>query len=193
MRNNQRGFIGFGAIVGLAIAGLLLTGAIALVAMYFSAANYGVKAEQGLEAVWSDNQNILGQYTLKIREIASVPEMYKNDLKEVMVASLAARYGESGSSAAMQWIKEHAVNFDSSMYAKIQQVIDAGRNEFQNAQTRMIDVKRAYVTELGTVPRSWFLSLAGYPKIDLNKFKPVVAGDTTKVFEVGVQEPIKLR
>ncbi len=37
------------------------------------------------------------------------------------------------------------------------------------------------------------LRIAGYPKIDLNKYKPVVAGDTAQAFEKGVQAPIKLR
>ena len=161
--------------------------------MYFSASNYGVQAEAGLEAVWTNNQNILGQYTLKVQEVASVPEMYKNDLKEVMSAELSSRYGKDGSKANMQWIKEHSVNFDSTMYGKIQQVIEAGRNEFQNAQTRLIDVKRVYVTALGTVPRSWFLGMAGFPKVDLAKYKPVVAGDTAKAFETGVSAPVKLR
>lgn len=191
--NKQTGAISGALIAVLAILGIFLTGLVFVVVLYFSAANYGVKAEADLDAVWTNNQNILGQYTLKVQEIAQVPEMYKNDLKEVMSAELSSRYGKEGSKASMQWIQEHAVNFDSSMYGKIQQVTEAGRNEFQNAQTRLIDVKRAYVTTLGTVPRSWFLSMAGFPKVDLNKYKPVVAGDTAKAFETGVQAPVKLR
>jgi len=190
---NQKGAIGVG--LGIALAGLVsVLGIVFLfVALYFSAANYGVKTEAELEAVWVNNQNILGQYTLKIQEIASIPEMYKNDLKEVLTSALSARYGQEGSQAGMQWIKEHAVNFDSTMYTKIQQTIEAGRNEFQNAQTRLVDVKRVYVTELGTVPRAWFLSMAGYPKVDLSKYKPVVAAGTSAAFESGVQAPIKMR
>ena len=191
--NKQSGAISGALVAVLSVFGIFLAGLAFVAVMYFSASNYGVKAETELEAVWTNNQNILGQYTLKVQEIAQVPEMYKNDLKEVMQAELSSRYGKEGSQANMQWIKEHAVNFDSSMYSKIQQVTEAGRNEFQNAQTRLIDVKRVYVTELGTVPRKWFLDMAGFPKVDLNKYKPVVAGDTAKAFEAGVQAPIKLR
>lgn len=190
---NQKGAIS-GAVVGLLVMlGVILVSIGFVAMMYISASNYGVQAEAGLEAVWTNNQNILGQYTLKIQEIASVPEMYKNDLKEVLASELSSRYGKEGSQANMQWIKEHSVNFDSSMYTKIQQVTEASRNEFQNAQTRLIDTKRVYVTALGTMPKSWFLSMAGFPKVDLNKYKPVVAGDTAKAFETGVQAPIKLR
>lgn len=189
----QTGAVSGAVIALIVLIGILFVAGGSLVAMYISASNYAVKAEATLEAEWTNNQNILGQYTLKIQEIASVPEMYKNDLKEVLAAELSSRYGKEGSQASMQWIKEHAVNFDSSMYKKIQQVTEASRNEFQNAQTRLIDTKRVYVTALGTMPKSWFLSMAGFPRVDLNKYKPVVAGDTAKAFETGVQAPIKLR
>lgn len=191
MKHFERGSAAVIALVS--ILGLFIAIGIGIAVMYFSASNYAVKAETQLEATWTNNQNILGQYTLKVQEIASVPEMYKNDLKEVLSAEFAGRYGKDGSKATMQWIHERSNNFDSSMYTKIQQVIEAGRNEFQAAQTRLVDEKRAYVTELGTVPRSWFLSMAGFPRVDLNKYKPVVAGDTAKAFETGVQAPVKLR
>lgn len=191
MKQYQRGSAAVLALLG--VLGLFAVGLIALVMMYISASNYAVRAEAGLEGTYTNNQNVLGQYTLKIKEIAAVPEMYTADLKSVLAAEMSGRYGADGSKANMQWIKEHAVNFDSSMYTKIQQVIEAGRNEFQNSQTRLIDEKREYVTQLGTMPRSFFLSMAGFPKVDLAKYKPVVAGDTAKAFETGVQEPVKMR
>ena len=167
--------------------------AISLIVMYVSAANYGNRAETDIKAVWENNQNILGQYTLKIQEAAQVPEMYKNDFKEVVTAAMQGRYGADGSKATFQWIKENNLNFDSSMYSKMQVLIEAGRNEFQTNQTRLVDAKRTYQTNLGAIPRKWFLSMAGYPMIDLEKYRPVVAGDTRQVFESGVQAPVKLR
>jgi hypothetical protein len=181
------------AVVWMVVAVATVLGLIVGIASYVSAANYGNRAEVAIQAIWENNQNILGQYTLKIQEAAQIPEMYKNDLKEVLSAEMSSRYGKDGSQASMQWIKEHSVNFDSSMHRKMQSLIEAGRNEFQNNQTRLIDEKRTYKTSLGTIPRKWFLSMAGYPMIDLDKFKPVVAGDTRQAFETGVQAPIKLR
>lgn len=187
--NKQNGVSTTAVLLIVSAIGLV----VALVATLISTANYGNRTEEEIKAVWSNNQNILGQYTLKVQEIASIPEMYKNDLKEVVTSSLSARYGDKGSQAGMQWIKEHAINFDSSMYTKIQQVIEAGRNEFQNAQTRLVDVKRGYTVSLGEIPKGWILGLVGYPKIDLAIYKPIVAADTSKAFETGVQAPIKMR
>lgn len=184
---------GSALIVTLSILGVFAVIAGMLVMMLVNAANFGNRSEVNIKKVWENNQNILGQYTLKVQEIASVPEMYKSDLKEVMTSVMTARMGADGSKAVFQFFKEQNIPFDSAMYGKIQQVIEAGRNEFQNAQTRLVDEKAGYQTALGSIPQGWFLSFAGYPKIDLDKYKPVVAGDTAKVFEQGTQAPIKLR
>lgn len=190
MKHSQRGS---GLVIGLSILGVILAIIATVVIVFVNAANYGNRAEVSLQKVWTNNQNILGQYTLKVQEIASVPEMYKSDLKEVMTSVMTARMGADGSKAMFQWFQEQNIPFDSSMYGKIQQVIEAGRNEFQNAQTRLVDEKAVYQTALGSIPQGWILGLVGYPKIDLDKFKPVVAGDTTRVFDQGVQAPIQLR
>ena len=97
--NKQNGAISGALVAVLSVFGIIAAIVGFVVILYFSASNYGVKAEAELEAVWVNNQNILGQYTLKVQEIAQVPEMYKNDLKEVMQAELSARYGKEGSQA----------------------------------------------------------------------------------------------
>jgi hypothetical protein len=180
----------FAAVAGIIVVALL---AITAVVAYVSAANYGNRSEVEIKAVWENNQNVLGQYTLKIQEAAQVPEMYKNDFKEIISAAMQGRYGANGSQATFQWIKENNLSFDATSYNKMQTLIEAGRNEFQNNQTRLIDVKRAYETNLGYVWKGFWLSMAGYPKIDLAKYRPVVAGDTRQAFESGVQAPVKLR
>lgn len=193
MKNHQHGTIGIGALI--AILGLtgVVFGALIAFASYVSAYNFGNTNEAGIKATWENNQNILGQYTLKIGEMVQVPGMYKDDLKDVVKAEMEGRYGSDGSRGVMQWIQERNLQIDSSMYTNVQQAIEAGRNEFQTNQTRLVDQKRIYQTELGSFWSGFWLRVAGYPKIDLEKYKPVVAGDTAQAFETGVQAPIKLR
>lgn len=190
---NIRGAISTGLIVALSCLALVAIVVVTCVGSYISAFNYGNRAEVNIEAAWTNNQNVLGQYTLKIQELVQVPEMYKNDLKEVVTSALSARYGANGSKAVMNWLKESNIPFDSKIYVKMAQVIESGRNEFAREQTRLIDEKRAYQTQLGYFWSGFWLRAAGYPKIDLNKYKPVVASDTAQAFEKGVQAPIKLR
>lgn len=188
MKSLQRG--GATMIVLLSLIAVFIAGLAIGVTSYVQNANYGNRMEVNIKKTWENNQNILGQYTLKIQEMASVPEMYKNDLGEVLKGVMTAKMGADGSKAMMQWFKESNIPFDSSLYTKLQQTMEAGRNEFQSNQTRLIDQKREYETALGNVWGGFWLHLAGYPKINLEDYKPVVAEGTREAFKTGVQKPI---
>lgn len=160
---------------------------------YVSNYNYGNKTENTIKAEYKNMENILAQYSLKVMEAGQVPSMYKNDMKDVMTSVMAARMGKSGSRAAFQWFKEHNINLDAGMYRQIQQIIEAGRNKFENAQTKFIDTKRAYNTNLGYLWKGTWLKVAGYPKINLDDYKIITSGHAQKSFSTGVDEGIKLR
>lgn len=173
--------------------GVVLVLVLVAIGSYVSNANYGNTAEQGIKATYANNQNILGQYTLKVQEAASVPAMYRDDLQKVMTSVLSGRYGKNGSQAVMQWIKEQNLPYDSTLYVKLQQIIEAGRNEFQTAQTHLIDEKRVYTTNLGYVWKGYWLAKAGYPKINLDDYKTITTEESNNAFKSGVEAPIKLR
>lgn len=174
-------------------AASILVAVLVVFSSYVSYSNLGNSYEQRLEAKWQDNQNVLGQYTIRVAEMAQVPEMYRDDLKEVIAATFEGRYGADGSRATFQWIQEQNLQFDSSMYNRLQQTMEAGRLEFANRQTELIDIKRAYQTDLGNVWSGLWLSFAGYPKADLEKYKPVIAAGTAETFRTGVDAGMTLR
>jgi hypothetical protein len=190
----QRGEISAGLMVALVFIGVIVLGALAGVSSYVSAYNYGNNMENQLKAVKSDNKNIYAQYGQKVLEIAQVPDMYAADLVKVTTAAIEGRYGKEGSKATFQWIQEHNPSLDASLYKKIQQVIEAGRTDFENGQRRQIDIRRQYETQLGTFWGGMWLKFAGYPKVDLKEFDIVSTEQADKVFadhkEVG---PIKLK
>lgn len=171
----------------LGVLGLVVFGS------YVSAYNSGNRYEQQIEAEWTNNKNVLAQYGQKIQEAAQIPSMQADDVAKILTGALDARYGSDGSKAAFQWIQEQNPNVSSEVYIKLQQIIEAGRNKFENSQTRLIDVKRAYKTELGSFWRGLWLGFAGYPKVDLEKFNIVTTGRTEKAFETGIEDPLKLR
>ena len=160
---------------------------------YVGVHNYAVSAEKEIVAAWEDNEQTLGQYTLKIQEMAQVPTMYKDDLKEVYTAAISGRYGEDGSQAMFQWLKEQNPNFDASMYTKLQQVMEAGRNEFKVKQTALIDRKRSYETNLDFFLKGRVLAFGGFPKIDLDDYKAITSRAAKTTFETGIDEGIKVR
>lgn len=179
-----------GSLIGLVVVGVL---GVFLFASYVTNYNYGVRAEKAIEARYENLQNILGQYSLRVKEAAQVPGMQTQDLAELFTGALDARYGGDGANAAMLWIQEQNPNLDQSTYLQIQRIIEGGRNKFENAQTEFLDVKREYETSLGLFWKGTLLSVAGFPKIDLDEFTIVTSEYAEKSFETGIGEEIQLR
>jgi uncharacterized protein (UPF0333 family) len=189
---NQKGSVA--VVVALVFAVVMLAIASVCVVSYISAFNYGNTAEVGIKAAYENNKNILAQYGQKVQEIAQVPDMYKDDLIKLTTAAIQGRYGPDGSKATMQWLKEQNPTLDSSLYKKIQQVIEAGRNDFQAAQTSLIDKKRSYETTLGSFWTGMWMRIAGYPKINLADYKIISTDRADTAFEKGKESGIiKLR
>jgi hypothetical protein len=183
------------SIIALGIVGAVLVGiALIIGGMLVSANNYGARTESLLKASKEQNKNVLAQYGQKVLEASQVPGMYTEDFQKLTTAAIQGRYGENGSQAAMQWIKEQNPQLDSKVYTKIQQLIEGGRNDFANSQTRMIDIRRQYETELNSFPSGFFLKLVGYPKVNLADYDIVSTERADTVFKNKKEDgPIKLR
>jgi hypothetical protein len=177
-----------------AIFGVMVTVAAIFVGLLWTNANYGNEAENEIKAQYENMENVLAQNTLKIQNLAQIPGMKTDDLKGVMREAMGGRYGPNGSKAVFQWIKEaYPGQVTDALYVQIQQVMEASQNEFKNYQTKFIDTKRVYTTNLGYILKGFFLRLAGYPKIDLSKYI-IISNDSAKeAFKTGVDKPIKLR
>lgn len=190
---SQRGQISNALVALISIGVLIGVLLMVIVPSYISAANYGNRTEQALEAKYQDNENIYAQGTQAVMEIAQVPTMYKNDLLELVKADIQGRYGKDGSQATMQWLKERQLSLDASMYKAIQQQILAFRNKFENSQRELLDKRRAYQTALGNVWEGFWLARAGYPKIDLKKYDIVTTDKARQTFETKRDTGIQLR
>lgn len=182
-----------GMIVGLSVLAIVGVLFISAIGMGISANNDAVRHETSIVAQYSQCQNNLSQYSNKVAEAAQVPTMYKSDFKEVVSASMQGRYGQNGSQAAFQWLKEHNIAFDSTLYVQLQRMIEAGRNAFEIEQKTLIDKKRQYEAALGTVPTGTIMKLVGFPKIDLAKYDIVKSGYATEAFEKKEENGLKLR
>lgn len=161
---------------------------------YVNAYNYGARTEASLSAQYQNNQNILSQYSQKVQEAAQVPSMYRDDVTKVVTSALNARYGAEGSKAVFQWIQEQNPTLDPKVYVKIQEIIDAGRSNFERGQTRLLDERRSYEANLNSFWMGTWLRVVGYPKTDLSRYNPVVTEQTRTIFENHTESsPIKLR
>lgn len=152
----------------LIIGGIVCAAFIAIFAASFiGAKNQGNAMEVRIDAMYQDNQNIMAQYGQKVAEAIGVTSIATDQMKQLLSGSLAARYGDKGAQAGMLAIQESFPNLDQTKYTEIQRIIEAGRNDFQVAQTKLVDAKRVYVTALGSFPNGSFMSMAGYPRINI--------------------------
>lgn len=178
----------------LLVTGVVVAGIVGiLVTSYISAYNTANRMETGIEAAWTDNKNVLAQYSNRVAESAQIPAMQRDDLTQVVTAALDARYGEEGSQAMFQWIQEQNPQIDSTVYTQLQRTIEAGRIDFAAAQTRLIDQKRVYQTALGSFWTGTIMGVAGFPRKDLDEYNIVTNVRTEQSFETGTEEAIQLR
>lgn len=178
----------------LLLVGLIVVPAIGFIGMYVSTSNTNTNFEANIEKFHKASQNTLSAYTLKIQDMAQIPEMYKNDLKEVINATFQGRYGKDGSKAVTQFMTENNLPFDSSMYKSLQVAMEAGRNEFKLSQDKKLDVCTGYEKQRNYVMSGFFSTMAGFPKKDVDSLcKIVLDKQTNKAFDTGEAETLKLR
>lgn len=152
-----------------------------------------VRAEAGIKAQYEQNKNNYDNMWKKFKEMAQVTDMYSGDLKKLYDGTMQARYGEEGSKAMFQFIKEHNPQLDSAVYVRLQAAIEAGRNGFMADQQQLIDKKREYETVLGS-NRALFVNMwLGFPHIDLDKYGIVTSERTDDAFKKKQDDEVKLR
>lgn len=189
MRRNQNGSVVLGIV---AVVLVLLALMVPSVFGYISAYNLGNRTENQLSAILENNENIYANGTQKVIEIAQVPQMYAEQVSKVTREAIQGRYGQEGSKAVFQMLQEQNPQLDAAMFSKIQVVIEEFRNKFERAQTDMIDVKRSYNTQLGSLWTGFWLKIAGYPKLDLKKFDIVTTNKARETFETKRDSGIQL-
>jgi hypothetical protein len=106
--------------------------------------------------------------------------------------AIQGRYGQDGSKAVFQFLQEQNPQLDPAIFAKIQVVIEEFRNKFELAQRDMIDVKRMYNTQLGSLWTGFWLGVAGYPNVDMKKFEIVTTERARQTFDTKRDQGINL-
>lgn len=171
----------------LGLFGLCIFGAVV------SLNNGCVLQEAGIVAQYKQNQNNYDNYFKKVMEVAQVPDMYTNDLKELYDVAMKGRYGSNGSGAIFQWLQEQNPTLDVGVYIQIQQVMEAGRNSFEVNQKMLLDKKRVYETYIKTFPNNVLASFLGFPKLILSDYDIVTSTETEAIFQQKKSEYLKIK
>ena len=182
----------FGKIATATVIGFAAVGIISVVSV-IGIYNECIGHEASIKAQYTENQNNYDKLFKTVAETAQVPTMYAKDLQDLYVSTTKTRYGQGGSKAVFQFIKEHNPTLDSSLYKQVQQVIESGRIDFESKQASLIDRKRVYEsTVLNTAVTGTVAKFMGFPKIDLEKFGIVTSATTDNAFSTKKAEPFTI-
>jgi hypothetical protein len=183
-----------GTLVVLALIGLFCVVGLGYGCGALSYRQDCVNAEAGIKAQYKQSQNNYDNMWKKFKELAAVPEMYVGDMKKLWSETMSARYGQGGSKALFQWIKEHNPDLKVAVYTQLQRAIEAGRNGFAADQKQLLAKKQAYEVLLQGNRGLFYNWLLGYPKIDLDEYDIVTSTKTDEVFKSKKDDaPIQLR
>lgn len=127
-----------------------------------------------------------------IQQVAGVASKYAEDFAGIYQPLMNARYGmgqggSGGDGSLMKWIQERNPEFDSSLYTKIQTVVEAKRAEFKTVQIASRDVKREHDNLLQQIPSRWFTG-----GVDELPVIMITSTRTEETFEEGVDDNVDL-
>ncbi|MFW6120572.1 MAG: hypothetical protein ACOC80_06685 [Petrotogales bacterium] len=155
---------------------------------YVNYNNQEIELRNLAEAQQENNKTVYDKVWKVIKQKAGVTDKYATDFKEAYGGLMTARYGEGGEKNPMwSWVKEHNPQLDVSVYKDLSRSIEALRNEFQQVQKRLIDIKREHDNLRQKIPSSWFVG--GRTELELDI---VTSSKTKKVFHAGEENDVDL-
>jgi len=170
--------------------------------------NTAVALTNATEAQWSNNQNSYDAFWKKVKETAQVTDRYKDDFKQVLIGATELRFSKGGGANVLA-IAEDNPALSPAVYAGLQRVIEAGRDDFKRNQTDMLDKQRALKTHLQTVSGGFYGMFSSFPRTESGQLAPpsdldgdgkltvldypvITSAETKKVFRDGESEPVNV-
>lgn len=159
-------------LVGLIILGVVL---LLLVVMYFHYNNREIALRKEAEAQQGKIESVYDTMWKTLKQEAGVTDQYRKTFEEIYPKLIAGRYSQEGGEL-MKFIKESNPDFDTRLYDKLMQSIEAQRAYFASSQQRMLDIIRERETLLEQMPSCWFIS--NKSKIEYEVISSTASKDT---------------
>lgn len=154
--------------------------------MYVGYSNQEISLRQQIDAQQKSNQVVFDNTWKIIQQVAQVADKYKDAFSKIYVDVMNARYPK-GEGSLMKWIQESNPNFDTSLYNKVANAIEAQRTNFTNEQKKLIDLKREHDTLCKQFPGSLFLASRPAINIDI-----ITSTKTEQAFKTGKEDDVKV-
>ena len=194
--NKQKGISVVAVVVALAV--VVTVGSYFL--GYIGYRNTAQSFEVDIPAQYTETQNVYDNGWKKVVEIAQVPEMQAQQVKDVYAGVMTGRYGANGSKAFVQLIHEQNPNLGEEVYTKVQRTVEGFHDSFQASQTNLIARKQEYSKFVTATTAGIFYNWLGhYPHIKIgvpagtqDDFQIVTSDKTQNDFKSHKSEPLNL-
>lgn len=150
------------------LLGLTLLGGGGYLMYYNSIQREGVAMETELNSQYLDNQNELSSYVSKFYESVGVANLKSDKLDQILTDAVKGRYDGQGAARPdrgqlFSVIKEAYPTLDLTIYDKIIDLINSGREAYKNKQTKLLDMLRRYDDwcKRQDIPHKWMVG--GFP------------------------------
>jgi len=163
---NKKTYVKWGGAA--VVVGLIIMVIIAFVGTMNSYSRIEVKAA----ALQTDNKNVLDNTRKAIREAASVSDKEVEALTNIITGYADSRGpnpdGGDNNIISMGMVTEAVPSItDIKTLGRLQNIVVAGRKDWQAAQTHLIEVKRRGDEMMAVFPSSLILSMVGKQPIDI--------------------------
>lgn len=155
--------------------------------------NTAVRFENQIVKLDKASEVSLSNHTNTILEMVQIPKMQTDHLVRLAKEALSARYGEDGSKALFQFIKENTAAPSEKLYLDLQATIAGGRRDFKLSQEVKLENCTQYDTWRETWPTSMGVSFFDLPSKKVEGRCEIITDDTTRnSFETKRTAPIQL-
>jgi hypothetical protein len=142
----------------------------------------GINKETALSAQYAQNQNVLSNYINQFDESLGISDRAASKVNDIILAAVQGRYKDTsatpGSGGLFSAISEAYPDLTATTasYAKVQDLVESGRNDFKDNQTLLLDRIRDYKSwENNDLIRSFFVNSFGFPT---NNLKASIGNDS---------------
>lgn len=169
----------------VAVGGVVLLGLIFLFSAIGSFNGY-TKLENLAKATQEDNKNVLDNTRKAIREAASVSDKEVDALTNIIIGYADARGDNtagSGQLVTVGMVSEAVPSItEVKTLTNLQNIVVAGRKDWQFSQTRLLEIKRQGDDMISTFPSGMILKMFGKTEIEV---VIVTSSETKENFQSG--------
>jgi len=171
------------------ILGVTALVAVLAVVIFLMDISYDNKHERLVADIEAQEQKIESNYDKMFKTIAQQAQVTDNffaQFKEIYKGIMQDRYGDGGSKAMWQWLKEANPQAPSDLHIKLMNTIEASRASFDREQQKLANMSAEDKKLFTTKPARWFVS-GEHRTVTI-----ISSTRTKKVIETGIDDDIKV-